>query len=57
MKVATGLHEFLTERFGDYMVLPDKESIKRSQHAVEWQADIPLVEFSNKHFSDEKKLV
>ena len=34
--IAEKAHEYLTERFGEYMKLPPKESIQMSQHAWKW---------------------
>ena len=34
LRVPVGLHNFLTERFGDYMVPPSAERIKWEQHAM-----------------------
>ncbi len=40
-----GLHEFLTERFGNYMIPPSQDRIKWEQHALSWDTE--------KHFSQE----
>ena len=50
-----GLHDFLTERFGDYMIPPSEERIKWEQHALNWDTEIS----SNNSgvFLDEKNLV
>lgn len=49
LKVPGKLHDFLKERFGDYMKVPSLESIKYGQHAECW-------DFNNqKKISDEYK--
>ncbi len=55
LKVPCGLHEFLTERFGDYMALPSAEKIKWEQHALEW--NINTSSKTEKCYFDENKLV
>ena len=59
LRVPVGLHEFLTERFGDYMKLPSKEKIVQSQHALKWDVnnDFSIYVNKNRDFSDEKYLV
>ena len=51
--------EYLTDRFGDYMKLPSKESIKKAQHAWKWDISKDFSNYVNKErdFSDEKYLV
>lgn len=39
LKVPLKLHEFLSERFGDYMKPPSPDRIKWEQHASEWDFD------------------
>lgn len=36
LKVSSNLHEFLSERFGNYMKIPSAERIKYEQHAESW---------------------
>ncbi len=36
LKVSSNLHEFLSERFGDYMKVPSPERIRYEQHAESW---------------------
>lgn len=59
LRVPAGLHEFLTERFGDYMTPPSEDRIKWEQHAWKWDTKKDFSEFNNfkRDFSDEKKLV
>ena len=57
LKVPCGLHDFLCERFGNYMIMPDEQSIKRAQHAVEWQTELQTEECTNKQYLDEYKLI
>lgn len=53
------LHEFLTERFGDYMTPPSPERIKWEQHSMMWDTEKDFSCYGNpeRDFSDEKKLV
>ena len=39
LRVPKGLHEFLTERFGDYLTPPPANRIKREQHAWKWDTE------------------
>ena len=52
LNVASGLEDFLTERFGDYMKAPSPERIRYEQHASKW--DIGDYKFED--LSDEKYL-
>lgn len=55
LRVPAGLHEFLTERFGDYMTPPSDDRIKWEQHALHW--DTGESSNNSKVYSDEYKLV
>lgn len=55
LKVSSALHEFLTERFGDYMKIPSPERIKYEQHADEWDFEKQYI-ISEKYY-DEKLLI
>jgi lipopolysaccharide cholinephosphotransferase len=55
LKVPGGLHEFLSERFGDYMIPPTEDRIKWEQHALEWNTTCSLSKCVD--YSDEFKLV
>lgn len=59
LRVPKGLHEFLTERFGNYMIPPSEDRIKWEQHAKKWDAEKDFSEYINpeRDFSDEKYLV
>ena len=59
LRVPKGLHEFLTERFGNYMTPPSEDRIKWEQHAKKWDAEKDFSEYINpeRDFSDEKYLV
>lgn len=59
LRAPKGLHEFLTERFGDYMTPPSADRIKWEQHALKWDTEKDFSEYVNKerNFSDEKYLV
>lgn len=59
LKVPAKLHEFLSERFGDYMKPPPPDRIKWEQHAEAWDVDRDFREvLKNVHdFRDEKRLI
>ncbi|HHT66676.1 MAG TPA: LicD family protein [Erysipelotrichaceae bacterium] len=57
LRVPVGLHEFLTERFGDYMIPPSEERIKWEQHALHWDTEKHFSTANKNDFLDEKKLV
>lgn len=51
---------YLHERFGDYMALPPKKSIKTAQHAWKWDVEKDFSEYtlnSARDYSDEYRLV
>ena len=56
LRVPAKLHEFLSERFGDYMKPPTPERIKWEQHASEWDFDKQYLAEKG-IYSDEKKLI
>ncbi len=45
LKVPIGIEEFLTERFGDYMKVPDLKQIRREQHASTWDTEIDYKQY------------
>ena len=55
LKVPGGLHEFLTERFGNYMEPPSPDRIKYEQHAESW--DFNCQKLYSLQFNDERKLI
>lgn len=57
LRVPVGLHEFLTERFGDYMIPPSEERIKWEQHALHWDTEKHFSTANKNEFVDEKRLV
>ena len=59
LKIPENLHDFLTFRFGDYMIPPSPERIKWEQHAQFWDTKKDFREYCGnvKSFSDEKKLL
>lgn len=59
LRVPTGLHNFLTERFGDYMKPPSPDRIKWEQHAESWDFEKPYFAASHKEgaFLDEERLI
>lgn len=60
LKVPVNLHEFLTFRFGDYMIPPSPERIKWEQHAESWEVNKDFREVMSDRtfqFADEKNLI
>ena len=59
LRVPKKLHEFLTDRFGDYMRPPSPERIKWEQHAESWNTDIDFSARINHSFTyeDEMRLI
>ncbi len=59
LKVSDALHEFLSQRFGDYMKVPSPERIKWEQHAMCW--DFYKQHYAQGHkngiFEDEQRLI
>ena len=55
LKVPGGLHDFLTERFGDYMKPPSPDRIRYEQHAERWDFSHQVMITTTYH--DEKKLI
>lgn len=59
LKVPSNIHDFLSDRFGNYMEPPTKERIKWEQHAESWFVDKDfrtlLPQCNN--FEDEKRLI
>lgn len=55
LKVPEKLHDFLTERFGDYMKPPSPDRIKYEQHAESWDFDKQLT--ITHEYKDEHKLI
>lgn len=56
----SNIHEYLKERFGDYMELPPVDSIAQAQHAWKWDTERNFTEYvdnTSLNFSDETKLV
>lgn len=39
LKIPVGIEAFLSERFGDYMKIPDIQQIRREQHASVWDTE------------------
>lgn len=60
LKVPTNIHEFLSDRFGNYMKLPSADRIKWEQHAESWDTHISFKEKINMdkwNYKDENRLV
>ena len=60
LKVPTKLHEFLSNRFGDYMKPPSKERIKWEQHAESWNTSTDfrnIIQKDKWDYSDERRLI
>ena len=55
LKVPEKLHDFLTERFGDYMKPPSPDRIKYEQHAESW--DFNHQKIVTTEYKDEWKLI
>ena len=55
LKVPGKLHDFLTERFGDYMKPPSPDRIKYEQHAESWDCEHQKI--ITNEYRDEKKLI
>lgn len=55
LKVPGKLHDFLAERFGDYMKPPSPDRIKYEQHAESW--DFEHQRIITNQFRDEDKLI
>lgn len=58
LRASKNLHEFLVERFGDYMEIPSADRIKWEQHAWKWDVEKDFREYISEvdNFSDEKYL-
>lgn len=57
LRVPTGLHEFLTERFGDYMTPPSEDRIRWEQHALHWDTNNHFTTDDKSTYPDEERLV
>lgn len=59
LRIPKGLHEFLTERFGNYMIPPSADRIKWEQHASKWSIDRSFKEFCDARppYIDERNLI
>lgn len=55
LKVPERLHDFLMERFGDYMTPPSSDRIKYEQHAESWDFTNQVQITTN--YSDERRLI
>ena len=55
LKVPEKLHDFLIERFGDYMKLPTSDRIKYEQHATKWSLE--QQKLVTPEYKDEWKLI
>lgn len=56
LNVAQNVEEFLSERFGDYMKIPDISRIRYEQHALDWSPNKPFEPRKEGKFLDEKYL-
>lgn len=60
LRAPVGLHEFLKERFSDYMIMPSQDRIKWEQHAWKWDTEKDFsnyVDNADKEYRDEINLV
>lgn len=56
LNVAGKVEDFLKDRFGDYMIIPDIKRIRYEQHALEWDVERPFSPRKDGTFTDEKYL-
>ena len=56
LNVASNVEEFLTQRFGDYMKIPDISRIRYERHALVWDTEKAFVPRKEGKFIDEKFL-
>lgn len=56
LNVAKHVEDFLRDRFGDYMKIPDISRIRYEQHALEWDIEKPFTKRKEGSFADEKYL-
>lgn len=60
LRVPIGLHDFLLTCFGNYMIPPSAERIKREQHACKWDVERNFSEFVEnitRDYCDETRLI
>lgn len=59
LRIPENLHDFLTFRFGDYMMLPSDDRIKWEQHAEFWDTKTDFKHYLSDitDYSEEKKLI
>lgn len=59
LRIPKNIHDFLTNRFGDYMKPPSPEKIKWEQHAERWDTkrDFREVCQISNHLGDERRLI
>lgn len=59
LKVPNDIHLYLTERFGDYMVLPSDKEIMKNKHAEYWNVNKSFKKYVNttENYIDEYKLL
>lgn len=59
LNIPVGAHEYLTERFGDYLKIPSEDSIKNAQHTNLWSSteDFSCYTNTNRLFDEEWKLI
>lgn len=48
LRVPGNVEDFLSERFGDYMKIPDLQQIKREQHASIWDTEKDFTDYVDK---------
>lgn len=56
LNVAGSVEDFLKDRFGDYMKMPDISRIRYEQHALEWDVEKPFKPRKEGVYADEKYL-
>lgn len=59
LNIPSDADKYLKDRFGDYMKMPDEDSIKSVQHALRWDVNNDFSKYTNycREFDQEKMLV
>lgn len=57
LKVPAKTSEYLSLYYGDYMKIPDVDSIKRSQHSAEWHINKDFKEILGREFSYKDEII
>ena len=57
LKVPSGVEDFLRERFGDYMKIPDIKQIRREQHASVWDTECGFEKYLTTKYNIPRKFL